>query len=115
MKERERKPEIATKKTEYNFEEGVEQVVEKINSLLLSQNYVVVAISGPLLADKNIGKTFLSDTLDRRFQQQDIPYISVSDENSFRVIATQRPDKGVIILGAMGSPSGSLPKIDQKK
>ncbi|MFA5029561.1 MAG: hypothetical protein WC518_02290 [Patescibacteria group bacterium] len=104
MTKQEGRPET-TEKKDCSFEEGVEQIIELASSLLLAQDYVVVAISGPLSDDTNVGKTFLSNGLARGFAQRGISCIVTSDEVSLRNHASIKTDKGVIILGAMGSPS----------
>lgn len=108
MMEREKQPEIAAEKKEYSFKEGVKQIIERIDSLLLVQKYVVVAISGPLQGDINVGKTFLEGILGRRFDQRGIPYILASNENALENRASSKIDNGVIVLGAMGSPGNHI-------
>lgn len=97
---------------EYSFEEGVKQIMERIDSLLSSQDYVVVAIAGPLEDDTNVGKSFLEGRLWRECRQRDIPLAVASDETTLGFLGGDADAKnlkekggGVLILGAMGSSS----------
>ncbi len=107
--EQQRQPEVIAEKKVYNFEEGVEQITERMRSLLLQQDYVVLAIAGPWPNDTNIGKTTLVGNLGRTCIREDIPYIEASDETTLSIRyknypGIKRMDRGVIILGAMSSP-----------
>ncbi len=92
---------------EYGFEEGVREIMTRINSLLLQKDYVVVAISGPTSDDTNVGKTFLETNLARMAREQGISCVVAADEEVLKAAPlSKQMDKGLIILGAMDSPSG---------
>lgn len=116
MIEHEGQPEI-TEKGEYSFEQGVEQIMGRIHSLLSREDNIVVAIAGPSGggADISVGKTILAGKLGAECMQLDIPLVGVSSLHGVDNILRSRIDdikrryhsaKCVVLLDAMGSPGG---------
>ncbi len=103
-------PEVTQEKKEYSFNEGVEKALERIHTLLNSQDYVVVGIAGPINNDTNVGKTTLSGAIKARLTEQGIPSVRVDRLNQFSTYSkdellldqsSYENPKGVIIFGAL--------------
>jgi hypothetical protein len=111
MGERDRYPENRTEQKEYGFDDGLQKIMEKINELLSSQDYVVVAVAGPSMRDTDVGKTFISGRIGRECSNLKLPVVVTSDEKSLPNVAEfvlnkshhmVPSSKGIFILGAMG-------------
>ncbi len=105
---------------EFGFEEGVERVRELVQQLLVDKDYVVVAISGPLANDYDVGKTRFLSELAIAVERQRIPHVAVGEARQIghQTVKTKLDfgqnyfdsKKGVIILGAEGSIGDSMPE-----
>jgi hypothetical protein len=100
-------------KKEFLFEEGVQRIIAKTNSLLLSKDCAMISISGRHGDNTNSGKTTLTGRLAQEFKIQGISAVSCSDISGIEMWCSksnvkclgngQGTSKLVIILGAEGS------------
>lgn len=112
MPEREKPPENLETRNEYSFEAGVEETINRITTLLSSQDYAIISISGPGFHDTNVGKTTLAGNIRYQLEMRGIRHHTSSDtwnfETSFCADENIRnnilhSDKMVLILDAEGS------------
>jgi len=118
-------PEARAEKIEYDFESGVKEIMERIESLLTEQDAVTVSICGPRENDRNVGKTKLSGRIGQELMSRDIPFFCTADDNLLSlhkpgdIVWRQRGEptnKKVLILGAVcGLTSNDEMKIQKFK
>ena len=111
--------EVGAEKKEFDtFDEGLKRTLEIVESLLETQHYVVVAVSGPD-NDTNIGKSRITGEIMKACFDSQIPSINFSDrkenmgEGDIVLLRDKQKtfvdnsDRGVIVFGEMSSFSGS--------
>lgn len=79
MIESEMKYEYQSERKEYDFESGLDEVMRRLEKLLETQKNVVVAVTG---SSNNVGKSFLSTSIQKRLREEDIPTAWISDISS---------------------------------
>ncbi|MDD3887637.1 MAG: hypothetical protein PHN19_02580 [Patescibacteria group bacterium] len=111
-KELEMQPEIQEKK-EYSFEEGVEETLKRIDSLLEKQDYIVVAISGSV----DVGKTSFKKEVVKGLELKNItlairPNVADIDIHTKEQLEREKSNKGnkkcVVILEAANYPLDNM-------
>jgi len=124
MSERELQPEIVAEQKECLFDEGLEKIMSKIDLLLSTQDGVVIAISGPLGNDINVGKTALANKIEAELLRQGIPVIGTSDidmlneytvRNIRKMQEEKKSSKFAIVFDAEGISSGGLSPEKQEE
>ncbi|MDO8505220.1 MAG: hypothetical protein Q7S48_01405 [bacterium] len=114
MIDRERQPDIPAENKEYNFEKGFEQIFKKIGSLLSTQDYVLISISGPSHSggDTMVGKSTLATEITKNCLSNGIPCVITSSTRHIDHILKGQIDsqksfhhssKCVVIFGAAGN------------
>jgi hypothetical protein len=107
-------PEIKNEKNEYSFETAILAIVERIEKIHAEKDLIVVSVAGPSSDDINVGKSTVTGKIEWTCRERNIPVVSINSENSIdketkgQLEAERRncrSKKGVIILGAMASPS----------
>lgn len=118
-----KQPEQTAEKKEYNFDQGVSVVVQKIESLLAAgQKYVVVSING---SDVEVGKTHLLAAIAIQLKLKGINVYDCSNSEHIGILkdvikATEEesPANQIVIIFQADAPTGfPVPKekIEQER